>query len=67
MIPELRKAAQLNIKYRKNGGPTIGVCIRAPPNEVTALLAMHCSMLLSFWLAYPVKLKDSLLFTKCLV
>ena len=38
MIPELRKVAQLNIKYRKKWGSIIqvDVCIRAPPDEVTA-------------------------------
>ena len=38
MIPMLRKVAQLNIKYKKNGG-IIDVCTRAPPDEVTTLVA----------------------------
>ena len=37
MIHVLRKVAQLNIKYRKNGGTIIDVCTGAPPDEVTAL------------------------------
>ena len=37
MIPVLRKVAQLNIKYRKNGDHIIDVCTGAPPDEVTAL------------------------------
>ena len=41
MIPMLRKVAQSNIKYRKNGGPIIDVCIRAPPDEVTALASEY--------------------------
>ena len=37
MTPVLRKASQLNIKYRENGGPIIDVCLGAPTEEVTAL------------------------------
>ena len=37
MISVLRKVAQLNITYRKNGGPDRDVCTGAPPDEVTAL------------------------------
>ena len=37
MIPVLRKVAQLNISYKKNGSPIIDFCTRAPPDEVTAL------------------------------
>ena len=37
MIPVLRKIAQLNIKYKKNGGLIIDVCTWAPPDKVTAL------------------------------
>ena len=41
MIPVLRKVAQLNIKYKKNGGPIINVCTGAPLDEVTALQQLH--------------------------
>ena len=37
MIPVFRKVAQLNIKYRKNGGPIIDACTGTPPDEVMAL------------------------------
>ena len=37
MILVLRKVGQLNIKYRKNGGPIIDVCTGARPDEFTAL------------------------------
>ena len=37
MIPVLRKVAQLNIKYRKNGGLILDVCTGPPPDKVTAL------------------------------
>ena len=36
MISVLRKVAQLNIKYRKNGGPIIDVYTRTPSDKVTA-------------------------------
>ena len=38
MIPVLRKIVQLNIKYRKNGGPIIHDCTGAQSSEVTALV-----------------------------
>ena len=38
MIPVLRKVTQLNIKYRKKGGPIIDVCTGASPDEVSAPL-----------------------------
>ena len=41
MIPVLRKVAQLSIKNRKNGDPIIDVRTVAPPDEVTALLAVQ--------------------------
>ena len=44
MIPVLRKVAQLNIKFRKNGVTIIDVCSGAPPDEVTALI--HCKRFL---------------------
>ena len=37
MISVLRKLAQLNIKYKKNGSPIIDVCTGARPDEITAL------------------------------
>ena len=47
MIPVLRKVAESNVKYKKNGGFIIDVCIGAPPDEVTALsltLNLHRSL-----------------------
>ena len=41
MIPVLRKVAQLNIKYRKNGVSIIDVCTGAAPDEVTALASSN--------------------------
>ena len=49
MIAVLRKVAQLNIKYRKNGGPIIDVCTGAPSDKVTALSIVHLIVGL-FWL-----------------
>ena len=46
MISVLRKIAQLNVKYRKKGGPIIDVCTGVPPDEVRALLHNEDSLLL---------------------
>ena len=37
MVPELRKVAQLNIKWKKKWVPLTDVCTGAPPGKVTAL------------------------------
>ena len=39
MISVLEKITRLNIKYKKNGGPTIDVCTGPSPDEVTALIS----------------------------
>ena len=44
MIYVLRKVAQFNIKYRKNGGPIIDICSGVPPEEVTTLEKRHSVM-----------------------
>ena len=51
MIPVLRKVAQLNIKYRKNGVSMIDVCTGAPPGEVTdpVSLLSNIEYLLVVW------------------
>ena len=41
MIPVLRKVAQLNIKYRKNGSLIIDVCFGDSPDEVMALVHLN--------------------------
>ena len=41
MIPVLRKVAQFNVKYRKkNRSPVIDAWTGAPPDQVTALIAL---------------------------
>ena len=44
MIPVLRKVAQLNIKYKKNGGPIIDVCTGALPDKVMAVLQPYSTI-----------------------
>ena len=41
MIPVLQKVAQLNVLYKKMGGPIMDVCTGAPSDEVTALVKRH--------------------------